>query len=147
MSSTQPGFAGQQVARTAFRVVGVVLLVVALGLLATGLQDFFSTSDSLEGPHKFWMIFVGILMLGPAGWCLQAGFMGAATRYAAGETMPVVKDSASYLSDGRGILGVGRTASTEPAADTVPGTYCSHCGTHHDDGAKFCDNCGAALAG
>jgi hypothetical protein len=148
MSSNQPGFTRQQSARTAFRVAGVVLLFVALGFLANGLADFFSSADTLDGPHKFWMIFAGILLLGPAGWCLQAGFMGAASRYVAGETMPVVKDSASYLTDGQGFLGVGRTDSTPAtsATDAESGPFCSHCGVRNDENARFCDGCGVALA-
>jgi hypothetical protein len=147
MSTLQaPGFRGQRSTRIAFRVVGLVLLVVALGFLAIGLQDFFSSSDSFDGPHKFWMVFVGILMLGPAGWCLQAGFIGAASRYAAGETMPVVKDSAAYLSDGQGVLGVGRTVDDVARASAVTGPYCAKCGVRNDDDASFCDSCGAALA-
>lgn len=150
MSTSQqapPGLRGQQGARTTFRVVGIVLLVGALGFLAVGLQDLFSSADSLDGPHRFWMIFVGVLMLGPAGWCLQAGFMGVASRYVAGETTPVIKDSAAYLTDGQGFLGVGRTvdhAGPPPSAATGP--YCSSCGTRNDADASFCDSCGAALA-
>ena len=145
MSTTPPpGLRGQSSARTTFRVVGLVLLVVALALLGAGLADLFSStsSQSMEGPHHFWMLFVGVLLLGPAGWCLQAGFLGTASRYVAGETMPVVKDSAAYLSDGKGVLGVGRTVG-----DAAParGPFCSDCGTRNDDGAKFCDSCGTAL--
>jgi zinc ribbon protein len=145
---TPPGIRGQESFRIAFRVIGVVLLVVAIGFLAVGLQDFFATADSFDGPHKFWMIFVGILLLAPAGWCLQAGFMGAASRYVAGETTPVVKDSASYLTDGEGFLGVGRTVDdAQPATvSSAIGPYCSKCGTRNDGDAKFCDSCGAALA-
>jgi hypothetical protein len=130
-------------------VAGIVLLVVALGFLAVGLQDFFSSADSFDGPHKFWMVFVGILGLAVAGWCLQAGFMGAASRYVAGETAPVVKDSAAYLSDGEGILGVGRTVDDTAdarSATSAAGPYCSKCGTRNDGRARFCDNCGAPLA-
>ena len=80
MSTPQaPGFRGQRPTRIAVRAVGLVLLVVALVFLAIGLQDFFSSGDSFEGPHRFAMVLVGILMLGPAGWCLQAGFLGAAS--------------------------------------------------------------------
>ncbi|HET7432343.1 MAG TPA: zinc ribbon domain-containing protein [Nocardioides sp.] len=154
MSTTQhtpPGIRGQQGARLAFRVVGLVLLVVALGLLAVGLQDLFASGDSFEGPHRFWMVFVGVLMLGPAGWCLQAGFLGAASRYVAGETTPVLKDSAAYLSDGEGILGVGRTVDDQPparqsATPPATGPFCSKCGVRNDADASFCDGCGAALA-
>lgn len=141
-----PGLRGQTRARTSFRVVGLVLLAMAIGLLVVGLHDFFSSfgSDSADGPHRFWMVFVGLVMLGPAGWCLQAGFMGSVARYAAGETMPVLKDSAAYLTDGQGVLGIGRTADDAVAATAGP--FCSRCGTRNDETATFCDSCGAALA-
>jgi hypothetical protein len=144
--STPPGIRRQRSVRIAFRVIGLVLLVVALGLLAVGLQNLFSTGDSFDGPDKFWMVFVGILMLGPAGWCLQAGFVGAASRYVAGETSPVLKDSASYLTDGQGFLGVGRTVDDAVVPTTATGPYCSTCGTRNDADASYCDKCGAALA-
>jgi len=149
MSITQsrpPGVRGQRSVRIAFRIVGLVLLVVALGLLAVGVQDLFSTGDSFEGPDTFWMVFVGILLLGPAGWCLQAGFVGAASRYVAGETTPTIKDSAAYLTDGEGFLGVGRTVDDVPARQASTGPFCSRCGIRNDADASFCDSCGAALA-
>ncbi len=147
MSTTPPGLRGQHGLRTFFRVAGVVLLLVALAFLAMGLQDFFAASSSFDGPHRFWMLFVGIPLLAVAGWCLQAGFVGAASRYVAGETMPVVKDSASYLSDGEGVLGVGRTVDdgSTPGATGTTGPFCSRCGTRNDAEASFCDSCGAAL--
>ena len=148
-TSTPPGIRGQRVTRNIFRVVGVLALVVALAFLAVGLQDFFASADSFDGPHKFWMIFVGIFGLAVAGWCLQAGFMGAASRYVAGETTPVIKDSASYLTDGEGFLGIGRTVDDGPPGrqtSAATGPYCSRCGTRNDADASFCDSCGAALA-
>jgi hypothetical protein len=145
--STPPGIRSQRPVRIAFRVIGLVLLVVALGLLVVGLQNLFSTGDSFDGPDKFWMVFVGILMLGPAGWCLQAGFVGAASRYVAGETSPVLKDSAAYLTDGQGFLGVGRTVDDGVVPTAATGPYCSKCGTRNDAAASYCDKCGAALAG
>jgi hypothetical protein len=139
-----PGIRGQRVARNVFRVVGLVVLVAAVTFLVVGLRDFFASEDSFDGPHKFWMVFVGIFGLAIAGWCLQAGFLGAATRYAAGETMSTVKDSATYLTDGEGLLGVGRTVDDEQQPATGPN--CSKCGTRNDTDASFCDRCGAALA-
>ncbi|MBI2245014.1 MAG: hypothetical protein HYU55_14135 [Nocardioides sp.] len=65
----------------------------------------------------------------------MGGFLGAAARYGAGETVPVVKDSATYLSDGEGILGAGRTT----------GSYCSRCGVRTGADAGSCDSCGSAL--
>jgi hypothetical protein len=136
-SQQGPGIRGQALARNVFRVVGLVALVVAIGFLVVGLQDFFSSADSFDGPHKFWMIFVGLFGLAVAGWCLQAGFMGAASRYFAGETMPVVKDSAAYLTD---------HDAPAPADAAALGPYCSRCGVRNDVDASYCDSCGAALA-
>jgi hypothetical protein len=88
-----------------------------------------------------------LLVVGPAGWCLQAGFLGAASRYVAGETTPVVKDSAAYLSDGEGFLGVGRTVDDAARRHEVTGPSCSACGTRNGAAASYCDRCGAALVG
>jgi hypothetical protein len=148
MSTTKPGLREQTSLRTTFRVLGVVLLVVALVLLGLGLADFFaSMSSDGEFPTRFWMAFVGILLLAPATWCLRAGFLGVGLRYVAGETTPVIKDSASYLSDGEGILGVGRTVDDVPGEPAETGPFCSRCGTRNDAAAGFCDHCGHALAG
>jgi hypothetical protein len=145
MSTTPPGLRSQDTTRTVFRVVGVVLLLLALTFLALGLQSFFAAfgSDDPGFPSRFWMAFVGVLMLAPAGWCLQAGFIGAASRYVAGETTPVLKESAAYLTDGQGILGVGRTVDDGDQAATGP--FCSTCGVRNDADARFCDSCGAPL--
>ena len=104
-----PGLANQAGLRTFFRIAGPLVLVVALGFMALGLVDFFGSMSSFEGPDRFWMLFVGIPLLAVGGWLSQAGYAGVAARYAAGELSAVVKDSASYLTDGEGLLGVGRT--------------------------------------
>ncbi|MGA8248644.1 MAG: hypothetical protein WB797_17180 [Nocardioides sp.] len=78
MSTTHTsGVPGPDRGRTSFRAVGIVLLVMALALLGVGLEDFFSSlgSDSHEAADRIWMAFVGLLLLGPAGWCLQVGFI------------------------------------------------------------------------
>ncbi len=147
--STNPGYADQARKRTAFRVVGVLCMGTALVLIGLAIADFVhaaSADDFDTQPTKFWYFFVALPFFAVGGACLNAGFMGAAARYGAGETMPVVRDSASYLSDGQGILGVGRTVDDDrAAASTVTGPYCSRCGVRNDDTAKFCDACGSAL--
>jgi hypothetical protein len=133
-----PGFERNRTQRNVLRVVGVVLLLAGIYLLVTGGIDFADDIDSADTDGGFGPILRlaggGFLVVFGAG-ALSAGFLGARARYAAGETMPVVKDSAAYLSDGEGILGVGRTA----------GPYCSKCGVRNDADARFCDSCGTAL--
>ena len=67
------------------------------------------------------------------------------TRLAIGGAVPVVKDSAAYLTDGQGLLGVGRTVDDRPAEQTATGPYCSSCGVRNDSSARFCDSCGTTL--
>ena len=139
--TSNPGYADQAGKRTLLRVVGVLSMGVALVLMGTAIADFVHSADSFEGPTKFWMFFLALPFFLVGGVGLQGGFMGAAARYSAGETMPVLKDSASYLSNGQGLMGVGRT---EPA-NTATGPFCSRCGVRNDAEATFCDSCGSPL--
>ena len=133
--TASPGLARQAEYRTTFRVLGGVLLVVGIGTFGYGIMSVFGSEDA-PGGAQIAAFMGGLLVVGVGLMLLQWGFVGAAARYGAGETMPVVKDSAAYLSDGEGILGVGRTA----------GPYCSRCGVRNDGAARFCDSCGTALA-
>ena len=130
----RPGLRHQAGVRTALRVGGAVVALVGLGMAVTAGIELF-TLQGFEEPHKFWMGIVGLPLLGVGLMMLQMGFAGVGARYAAGEYTPVVKDAAGYLSDGKGILGVGAT-----------GPFCRGCGTRNDAEAKFCDSCGASMA-
>jgi hypothetical protein len=143
-SPPQPGLRNQAGLRTAFRVLGLLLVVSALALIVTAGLDFFGSMNSFEGPHKFWMFFVGLPLLAVGVWMLQAGFLGLGSRFLAGETAPVLRDTASYLTGGKGILNVGATGS--PGSEPASGPYCRSCGTRNDADARFCDSCGTAMA-
>lgn len=129
--TTPPGLRNQAGVRTTARVVAVVLLVVGPILVVTGLSSFVSGMDDPmdSGPG-------GILAFGLGGLCVVLGlvaagigWMGAQASYAAGETMPVLKDSVAYVRDGQ-----------------VTGPCCRQCGTRNDADATFCDSCGQSLA-
>lgn len=147
---SQPGYADQSTKRTVLRVVGAVCMLIALVLIGIAVADFFSAfaSDDVGAkPTRFWMFFLALplFLVGAVG--LQMGFLGAASRFTAGEAMPVVKDSASYLTDGEGILGVGRTIDDQPRVEVAAtGPFCRACGTRNDPDARFCDSCGQSLA-
>jgi hypothetical protein len=146
--STNPGFARQSRYRTAFRALGAVVLVVGILVFGYGIRSVFGSADFPPAGWKIVCFIGGLPVIGVGLMLLQAGFLGAAARYGAGETMPVVKDSASYLSDGQGILGVGRTAdgAARSSASGGSGPYCRACGVRNDADARFCDGCGASLA-
>lgn len=146
-TTPSPGLRQQAGVRNVFRVLGLVLTPVGVILVALGFYRFVTFNPSIgqsEGPDGFFL-FIGGGILAVVGFgLLNAGFMGAAARYGAGETMPVVKDSAAYLSDGEGVVGVGRTVDDAPT--TTAGPFCRSCGVRNDPDARFCDGCGNALA-
>jgi hypothetical protein len=129
------GLRNQVAVRTALRVLGPIMIAVGLALVVVAGYEFF-TLEGFEEPTRFWMFFVGLPLLGFGGMVTQAGFAGVAARYASGELAPVVKDAASYLSDGRGVLAVGASGANGP--------YCRSCGTRNDADARFCDACGTS---
>jgi hypothetical protein len=161
-----PGLAQQGSTRIILRIVGGVLTLGGLGLILFSIFSMGNSFTSHTVPTNpedvdgfvngiydqvggtfgtMGFIFVGTLMLVIGSACLRAGFLGTTTRYIAGETMPVVKDSAAYLTDGEGFMGIGKVT---PGATANPssGVFCSKCGTHNDAGAHYCDSCGSALA-
>ena len=138
-----PGLRGQSTARSIFRVAGPILLLAAVVLIGSAFVSFLNSmnSDSMDAPVGAMGRFgIGGLCLVVGGALTNLGYMGAAARYAAGETVPVIKDSAAYLTDGEGLLGVGRTVD-DPASK-----FCSSCGKPSPEAARFCESCGHAYA-
>ncbi len=144
-----PALPDQSARRTLIRVVGVVLLVGGLGLAAYGFATFVGgmSADSIDesGSGRSLLLFGGGAFAAVVGFGFaNLGFMGAAARYGAGETMPVLRDSAAYLTDGQGLLGVGRTVD-DPLPAERSGPSCGRCGLRNGAGARFCNACGSAL--
>lgn len=154
--TANPGHADQARTRTILRVIGFTMLAAGLVIGAKagyGLLQELTSPINVDDPSGAGTI----LMLGGAGFLvviglafLNAGFLGATSRYAAGETMPVMRDSAAYLTDGQrdgqrdgqGHAGAGRHVDEGPDA---AGPFCTRCGVRNDAAARFCDACGHAL--
>ncbi len=123
-----PGYGRQSTIRGVFRTLGIVLSVAGAGLVAFGFHAFANQDPaSTDGPGAgFFMFAVGGFVLVAGAWMLNAGFGGLAARYAAGEVMPVVKDSLEFLED-------------------KGGPFCAECGARQDEGARFCTACGTKV--
>ena len=123
-----PGLERQTMVRNAARVAAVVLLLAGVVLLVRGISAFVADTQSMDmdsGPGS-------VLTVGAGGFCIilglaaaQVGWLRAGASYVAGEAMPVVKDSLTYVA---------------------AGPFCRQCGTRNDSGATFCDSCGQSLA-
>lgn len=90
-----PGLPNQAGARTAFRVLGVLLVGAGLVCVVVAGIDFFRAAAAFGEPTKFWLFFVGLPLLAVGGGLMQAGYAGVAARYMSGEYAPVVKGSDS----------------------------------------------------
>jgi len=90
---------GQNSIRTGLRIVGPIILAIGLLCFAAALISFFSSFGSFERPRLFWLGFVGLPLMFVGGVMCQYGFLGAITRFIAGETMPVATDAAKYVAE------------------------------------------------
>ena len=155
--------------RNAMRLIGPVLILVGAGMFIAGVVSFGDNFDDKfddvggksaldweiervtgkqpqkpKPANRFWMCFVGIPLLGIGIGMTRAGYLGVAARYVAGETAPVARDTINYVVD-------GTKDSIRDVAEAIRGdaddaVVCPKCEHRNDADAKFCDDCGAALA-
>jgi hypothetical protein len=136
-------------------VAGGLLLVTGLVLLVVGGIDFVSqaSADPFDPGYEPDPGFGPILMLAAGGFVcvfglgmLNAGFLGAQARYAAGETAPAVRELGGAFRGEQADPGTPGTPVAPVAAVDRAGPFCSSCGVRADAEARFCDACGHALA-
>lgn len=100
---------------------------------------------------------VGGFFLSGLGLMMTAwGFMGAVLRYQAAEVVPVGKDAFNYVAHGTrdgvktvaGAIGAGLSEGMRGAQPAQPQQVlrCHKCNADNNADAKFCSQCGAALA-
>ncbi|MBV9124043.1 MAG: zinc ribbon domain-containing protein [Planctomycetes bacterium] len=137
--------------RTALRILGPTLAGIGLLFTIFGFGSFFSSFGTFEPPRYFWCAFVGLPLLWAGIVLCMLAFYGSIARYYVGEAAPVMKDTFNYLAEGtKG--GVRTTAQavgegwSEGLSSVTPKATCPHCHQANDADAKFCKNCGAAMA-
>lgn len=134
--------------RATARTLGILLVVVGAIFSLIGFVDFFGAFGGNGIPTKFWCLFVGFPLLGIGSALLKVGYLGAMTRYVAGETAPVVKDTFDYLADGTAasVKKTARAVHDGLRDDPDAARHCAKCGDANAADARFCDACGASLA-
>jgi hypothetical protein len=101
--------------RGLLRFFGVVVFATGVIFTAVCLINFFSAFGTMQPPRLFWCGFVGLPLMGLGGAMLQFGFMGAVSRYAANEVVPVASDSVKQvIGDSKELL----QDIAHPAGDT-----------------------------
>lgn len=140
----------QRQTRESLRSIGILVTAVGGVFTLIGLGSFFSAFGSFEPPRYFWCAFIGLPLIGLGTSLMRYGYMGAVTRYVAGEVAPVAKDTINYLADGTEdalqtigkAVGAGMAATTAQSAALV---RCHKCNRENARDAKFCSQCGTAL--
>jgi ribosomal protein L40E len=140
----------QRQTRENLRSVGLLVTIIGGIFTLVGFVSFFSSFSSFSPPRYFWCAFIGLPLLAVGGNLMHYGYMGAVSRYVAGEVAPVAKDTVDYLASetedamqkvGKAV-GEGIAQATSPQGPLVRCHRCNH--ENHRD-AKFCSECGAAL--
>ena len=152
--------------RTIARILGPLLLVAGVifsivGMVGTvrffvEIRSFFSATDAMEpfsGPPKyFWCFYFGLPLVGIGGGLTRVGYLGWFTRYVAGETAPVQKDTFNYLANGirpgvKDLVQAVREGLTEDSTDIAAANkkFCPSCGQPADIASNFCSGCGQKL--
>lgn len=142
--------------RPVLRVLGPVLAVMGLVLMVAGMASFFLSFGSFgfgsfEPPRYFWCVFVGMPLLFVGLVLCKLGYLGAISRYVAGETAPVSKDTFNYMAEGT--QSSVKTLASAAAEGISSGWHrgetaaaCPRCAHPNDADANFCEQCGASLS-
>jgi ribosomal protein L40E len=141
--TTNVGYPDQAAKRKKLRVAGFISLGIGTTSMAIGIASLFSAMDG-GFPNLFFLTFVGMPFEFVGGVLLMFGYLGAVSRFQAGEAAPVAKDTANYLLDGtreETAKTVGAVAKNVKSS----GPICPKCGTLNEVGASYCDHCGASL--
>ena len=90
---------GQNSIRTALRIAGPVIFLAGLVCAIIAVVSLFASAGSFDGPHYFWLGFIGLPLMFVGTVLCQFGFMGAVFHFIAGESAPVAADTVNYMAD------------------------------------------------
>ena len=140
-----PGHSGT---RSLLRIIGPSVLVIGLMFMVVGLGSFFSSFGTFEPPRYFWCCLVGMPMIAVGMAISRFAFLGAVSRYVAGEVAPVGKDTFNYMATGTkdGVRAIAGAISEGLSGRDDQPVECPKCQHANDAQAKFCDQCGGQLA-
>lgn len=141
----------QNPTRDFFRLLGPIVLATGGLLTLIGFVSFFSAFGGGGMPQYFWCAFVGLPLVAAGAFLCKLGYLGAMTRYVAGEVAPVGKDVVNYMArETKGSVKDVASAMAEGlrtglhGAEAIP-RECASCRTRNDRDARFCKQCGMVL--
>lgn len=124
--------------KTVLKIVGILVLAGGGILTVAGLIDFVTATSGFESPTRFWMLMLGLPMLGIGGMITMLGFRREIGRYMKNEAAPVLNEMSEELRPGV------KNIASAVREGMEGGVRCS-CGTVNPAGSRFCTSCGKAL--
>lgn len=146
----QNGFpdSGHNMTRQILRIVGPIVLIFGLVLLYRGFTKFGFPSALGFGPS--WDFFVGMPLVFFGSAICKFAYMGAVSRYVAGEIAPVGKDVVNYMAsetkDAVKEVANSVAAGLREGATATTDTKCPKCAGNNSPEANFCSTCGSKLS-
>ena len=84
--------------KTRLKIIGFIVLAIGLACTVTCMVDFFTTAMNMKGmPKLFWLLFIGVPMLGIGGTLLGFAFQREIMRYTKNEAVPVINEASEEL--------------------------------------------------
>ena len=108
------------------KIIGIALLLIGFTCMIVGFVDFFNAFTNMERPKLFWCLFIGLPLMGIGSGFSIFAFRREITTYTKQETLPVVEDTVSTLSN------------------AINGQRCA-CGQMNEATSNFCSACGQPL--
>jgi hypothetical protein len=85
--------------RKGLRIAGPIIFLVGLICTIIAFASLLLSAGSFDGPHYFWLGFIGLPLMFVGGVLCQFGFLGAVARFVAGESAPVAADTVNYMAE------------------------------------------------
>ena len=124
------------------KLLGGICLVVGGICALIGFVDFFGAIGGEGFPTLFFLLFIGIPLIGIGGNLLSFGYRGEILRYNKNESIPVIKEAGSDLAPTvKELADAYREGKNEKSEE---GVICS-CGAVNSKTDRFCKNCGKEL--
>lgn len=127
------------------KIAGWIILPIGGVLTLVGFIDFFVSINNSSMPGLFFLLFLGLPMIGLGATLLRFGYLKEVGQYIAGETAPIAKDVANYMLDGTRDELVKTVDALKGNQTASKVNVCARCGAENPEDALYCSRCGSKI--
>lgn len=129
------------------KTIGIILVVVGGVCAIVGFAEFFITMSMMSGaPKLFFLLFIGLPMIGIGAGLLTFAYRGDIMRFTKNEAVPIINETGEEIKPAiKAVTGAVREGLYGEQSVAKKGMVCPACGKENQPENKFCDKCGALL--